>query len=165
MKVVKFLSLSLILFLFTSCSFVGVDKNEKISKYFTMGEAIYSSTAIKKGIKNTPSWSERANIRYTAKRLDEVRTILGRPVVVSSWFRSEKLNKIVGGSSTSGHRTGMSVDIILKKGSAGKKEYEKVKTKLKSYDQLIYYPNRGHLHIGFKQYKFQERKQVMIKYN
>lgn len=165
MKVVKFLSLSLILFLFTSCSFVGVDKNEKISKYFTMGEAIHSSVAIKRGIKNTPSWSEQANIRYTAKRLDEVRKILGRPIVVSSWFRSEKLNKAIGGSSTSGHRKGMSVDIMLKKGSAGKKEYEKVKTKLKSYDQIIYYPKRGHLHIGFKQYKFQERKQVMIKYN
>lgn len=165
MRSIKLFSLLFFSFILTSCSFIGVNRDEKISKYFTMSEAIHSTTAIRRGIKNTPSWSERANIRYTAKRLDEVRKLLGRPVVVSSWFRSKKLNKAVGGSESSGHRKGMSVDILLKKGSAGKKEFEKVKTRLKSYDQLIYYPNRGHLHIGFKQYKFQERKQVMIKYN
>ena len=165
MKIVKFFSFLILLLFINGCSSVGIDKNEKISKYFTMGEATHSSVAIKRGIKNIPSWGERSNIRYTAKRLDEVRKILGRPIIVSSWFRCDKLNRAVGGSSTSSHRTGMAVDIMLKKGNAGKKEYEKVRTKLKSYDQLIYYPKRGHLHIGFKSYKFQERKQVMIKYN
>lgn len=165
MSIKKILSLLLLTIFLTSCSSIGVDRNEKISKYFTMGEAIHSSTAIRRGIKNTPSWSERANIRYTARRLDEVRKILGRPVIVTSWFRNKKLNKAVGGSSSSGHRKGMAVDILLKKGSAGRKEFERVKARLKSFDQLIYYPKRGHLHIGFKQYKFQERKQVMIKYN
>lgn len=165
MIIKKFFSFLFLMTFFIGCSSIGVDKNEKISEYFTMGEATYSSTAIRRGIKNTPSWSERTNIRYTARRLDEVREILGRPVVVSSWFRNKKLNKIVGGSSSSGHRKGMAVDIILKKGSAGKKEYERVKNRLESFDQLIYYPRRGHLHIGFKQYRFQERKQVMVKYN
>lgn len=149
--------------LIIGCSSTDINKNEKISKYFTMNEAIYSSTAKKRGIKNIPDWEERTNIRYTAGRLDEVREILKRPIIVSSWFRSKKLNKKVGGSSSSGHRKGMAVDIILKKGSAGRKEFEKVRKNLKSFDQLIYYPRRGHLHIGFKQYKAQERKQVMIK--
>lgn len=165
MIIKKILSFLFFIIFFIGCSSIGIDKNEKISKYFTMGEATYSSTAIRRGIKNTPSWSERTNIRYTARRLDEVREILGRPVVVSSWFRSARLNRAVGGSSSSGHRKGMAVDIILKKGSAGKKEYERVKNRLESFDQLIYYPRRGHLHIGIKQYRFQERKQVMVRYN
>lgn len=165
MIIKKILSFLFFIIFFIGCSSIGIDKNEKISKYFTMGEATYSSTAIRRGIKNTPSWSERTNIRYTARRLDEVREILGRPVVVSSWFRSARLNRAVGGSSSSGHRKGMAVDIILKKGSAGKKEYERVKNRLESFDQLIYYPRRGHLHIRFKQYRFQERKQVMVRYN
>lgn len=165
MIIKKILSFLFFIIFFIGCSSIGIDKNEKISKYFTMGEATYSSTAIRRGIKNTPSWSERTNIRYTARRLDEVREILGRPVVVSSWFRSARLNRAVGGSSSSGHRKGMAVDIILKKGSAGKKEYERVKNRLESFDQLIYYPRRGHLHIGFKQYRFQERKRVMVRYN
>ncbi len=165
MIIKKILSFLFFIIFFIGCSSIGIDKNEKISKYFTMGEATYSSTAIRRGIKNTPSWSERTNIRYTARRLDEVREILGRPVVVSSWFRSARLNRAVGGSSSSGHRKGMAVDIILKKGSAGKKEYERVKNRLESFDQLIYYPRRGHLHIGFKQYIFFFRKQVMVRYN
>ena len=163
MRLKKIFTLIFLSIFLASCSSIGVDRREKISRYFTMGEAIHSSTAIRRGIKNTPSWSERANIRYTARRLDEVRKILGRPVVVSSWFRSKKLNRVVGGSSSSGHRKGMSVDILLKRGKAGRREFEKVRTRLKSFDQLIYYPRHGHLHIGFKQYRFQERKQVMIR--
>ena len=163
MSIKKIISLLICIFFMVGCSSIGVDRKEKISKYFTMGEAVHSSTAIKRGIKNTPSWSERANIRYTARRLDEVREILGRPVIVSSWFRSAKLNRAVGGSSSSGHRKGMAVDIMLKKGTSGKREFEKVRARLESFDQMIYYPRRGHLHIGFKQYKFQERKQVMIR--
>ncbi len=152
-----------ILIFLSGCSSTSVNRDEKISRYFTMGEAIHSTTAKRRGIKNIPDWEERANIRYTARRLDEVRKILGRPVVVSSWFRSAKLNRAVGGSSSSGHRKGMAVDIILKKGKAGRREFEKVRRELKSFDQLIYYPRRGHLHIGFKQYKAQERKEVMVR--
>lgn len=163
MKLKTIFSFLLLVFLLTSCSSVNINRNEKISRYFTMGEAIHSSTAIRKGIKNFPDWEERTNIRYTARRLDEVRKILGRPVVVSSWFRNAKLNRAVGGSSSSSHRKGMAVDIVLKKGKAGRREFEKVRARLKSFDQLIYYPRRGHLHIGFKQYKSQERKQVMIR--
>lgn len=163
MKIKKNFLFFLVLFLISSCSSVNINRNEKISRYFTMGEAIHSNTAIKKKIKNFPNWEERTNIRYTAKRLDEVRKILGRPVIVSSWFRNKKLNKAVGGSSSSSHRKGMAVDIILKKGQAGKREFNKIKANLKSFDQLIYYTKRGHLHIGFKQYKLLERKQVMIR--
>lgn len=162
---IKQIILSLLFLLLTACSSTSINRQEKISKYFTMGEAIHSTTAQARGIKNIPNRQEKKNIRYTAKRLDDVRKLLGRPVVVTSWYRSEKLNRAVGGSSSSGHRNGMSVDILLKKGKNGKKEFDKVKMKLKSYDQLIYYPNRGHLHIGFKKYKFQERKQVMTRYN
>lgn len=163
MRIKEIFTLFTLVFLLTSCSSVDIDRSEKISKYFTMGEATYSTTAIKRGIKNIPDWEERTNIRYTAGRLDEVRKILGRPVIVTSWFRNKKLNRAVGGTSSSGHRRGMSVDILLKKGKAGRREFEKIKTNLESFDQIIYYPRRGHVHIGFKQYRAQERKQVMVR--
>lgn len=163
MKIKKLVTLFILIFLFNGCTFLGVNKNEKISRYFTMGEAVHSSTAKRKRIRNVPNWEERSNIRYTARRLDEVRKILGRPVIVTSWFRSERLNRAVGGSSTSRHRNGTSVDILLKKGKAGRREFEKVRARLKSFDQLIYYPRRGHLHVGFRAYRSQERQQVMIR--
>lgn len=152
-----------VLTIFTSgCSAGPIDKKERISRYFTMGEAVSSSIAKKRGISNIPNRRERMYIRYTALRLDEVRRILKRPVVVTSWFRGRKLNKVVGGSSTSAHRDGLAVDILLKKGKAGRREYELVKRKMSSYDQLIYYPYRGHLHIGFRKNRFDERRQNMI---
>lgn len=162
MKVKKSIFTLILLFFLVGCSSVSVNRDEKLSMYFSMKEAIASSTATRYGIDNTPNWQELANIKYTAIRLDEVRRILGRPVQVTSWFRGKKLNKMVKGSSTSSHRKGLAVDILLKKGRAGEQEFQKIKKEIRSFDQIIYYPKRGHLHIGFKTNIKKERKQVMI---
>lgn len=158
-KIVGVLILSVF---FIGCSNSSIDKNERISRFFTMGEAVHSDFAKKHKIKNIPNSRERINIRYTALRMDEVRVILKRPLVVTSWFRSSKLNKAIGGSKTSAHRDGLAVDVLLKKGKAGRREYELVKKKMSSYDQLIYYPKKGHLHVGFRRNKYEERRQNMI---
>ena len=139
-----------------------IRRDEKISRYFTMGEAVNSATAKKYGIDNIPSKQQAANIRYTAVRLDKLRNILGRPVQVSSWYRSSRVNRKVGGSDSSAHQSGLGVDIILKKGSAYK-EFQKVTKSSLKYDQLIYYPKKGHLHIGFRKNMKKERQQIMIK--
>lgn len=158
-KIIGILVLSIF---FIGCSNSSIDRTEKISRFFTMGEAVDSGFAKKHRIKNIPNSRERMNIRYTALRMDEVRIILKRPLVVTSWFRSSRLNKAIGGSKTSAHRDGLAVDVLLKKGKAGMREYELVKKKMSSYDQLIYYPRRGHLHIGFRKNKYEERRQNMI---
>ena len=90
-----------------------------------MGEAVDSAVAKKYGIDNTPSKQHAANIRYTAVRLDKFRKLLGRPIQVSSWYRSSRVNRRVGGSDSSAHQNGLAVDIILKKGSAYK-EFQKI---------------------------------------
>lgn len=155
---------TLLLFLFSGCSSTPpINRREKISKYFTMGEAVNSSIAKRRGIANVPNGREQMNIRYTAQRLDEVRRILGRPVIVTSWYRSRQLNRAVGGSRTSAHREGLAADIMLKKGRLGRLEFEKVRKRMSSYDQLIYYPYRGHLHVGFRRNRFKDRREAMIK--
>lgn len=150
--------------LFSGCMFsrAEIRRDEKISRYFTMGEAVDSVSAKKYGIDNTPSKQQAANIRYTAVRLDKFRKLLGRPIQVSSWYRSSRVNRRVGGSDSSAHQSGLAVDIMLKKGSSYK-EFQKVMKSSLSYDQLIYYPKRGHLHIGFRKNMKKERQQVMIK--
>ena len=106
--------------LFSGCMFsrAEIRRDEKISRYFTMGEAVDSASAKKYGIDNTPSKHLAANIRYTAVRLDKFRKLLGRPIQVSSWYRSSRVNRRVGGSDSSAHQSGLAVDIMLKKGSA-----------------------------------------------
>lgn len=149
----------IIVLLFCSCSSVSIKKGEKISFYFYMSDAVSSSTATKKNIVNTPDAQSLANIRYCALRLDEVRRILDRDLVITSWYRDKKLNKTINGSSSSLHMKGLAVDFMLN--NTG--ELELLKEKLSSYDQMIYYRKTGHLHIGFEVVRSKERKQFFIR--
>ena len=49
-------------------------------------------------------------LKYTASTLEEIRTILGVPMKITSGFRNGALNKAVGGSPTSGHTKGLCAD-------------------------------------------------------
>lgn len=84
----------------------------KLSKNFTLEELTRSDTAKRLGIDNTPNEKEIANLRLLCEEvLQPIRIIYNKPIVISSGFRCEKLNKKVGGSATSEHRYGMAADI------------------------------------------------------
>lgn len=51
-------------------------------------------------------------LKYVAGTLEEIRAVLGVPLRVTSGFRSSQLNKLVGGSPTSGHTKGLCADIV-----------------------------------------------------
>lgn len=51
-------------------------------------------------------------LKYIACTLEEIRSVLGVPLRVTSGFRNNALNKAVGGSPTSGHTKGLCADII-----------------------------------------------------
>jgi|GEM_PF-631004 len=154
-------------FLFlVGCSGLGnkgrIPNHEKISTYFTMGEAIHSDYAKKHGINNYPkSTAIEKNIIYTACRMDKIRKILKRPIKITSWYRSPKVNRAVGGSKTSAHLDGLAVDFYLKKGYC-KEEIQRLKKKAK-YDQLIYYPRGNRAHIGFRKDGKNERQEYRVK--
>lgn len=81
-------------------------------KYFTLRELCKSVTATNKGINNSPSISEARNLESLVDNiLDPIRENYKKPIVVSSGYRCVKLNKLVGGSTTSQHVTGEAVDI------------------------------------------------------
>ncbi|MEJ6467240.1 D-Ala-D-Ala carboxypeptidase family metallohydrolase [Fusobacterium ulcerans] len=137
----------------------------KISEYFTEQETVVSAEGTKRGIKNIPNQDEKDNILYTASRMDKVRKYLGVPLIVLSWFRSEVLNTVVGGSKTSAHRYGLAVDVYSTK-MESKEIYNKLieaqEKGIMQFDQLIYYPKQNFLHIGFKLNKDHERKMHWI---
>lgn len=81
-------------------------------KYFTLDEFTKSVTAKEKGLDNTPSEEQKENIeRLVEVILDQLREEYGKPIVVTSGFRSEALNKAVGGAKNSHHKFGMAADI------------------------------------------------------
>lgn len=88
-------------------------KIELLSKNFTLSELCDSLTAAKYGINNEPCPLYESNLEELAVRvLQPIRDMVGMPIQISSGYRSAKLNKLVGGSSTSAHRYGYAADIV-----------------------------------------------------
>jgi hypothetical protein len=76
-------------------------------KYFTIEELCQSETAERLNIDNTPTEEIIANMTYFIDRiLDPLREAWGSAILVNSGFRCELLNKKLGGSKTSAHKTG-----------------------------------------------------------
>ena len=83
-----------------------------LSKHFTLDELIKSATAQRKGIDNFPTAEHLENLRDLVEQiLEPLRVHYGRPIIITSGYRCEKLNKAVGGSKTSQHCLGMAADI------------------------------------------------------
>lgn len=81
-------------------------------KYFTIDELTRSATAKRLGINNQPNAIYRVNlIALIENVLDPLREKWGMPIIVTSGYRCEKLNKAVGGSSSSQHMKGQAADI------------------------------------------------------
>jgi zinc D-Ala-D-Ala carboxypeptidase len=88
----------------------------RVGKYFTLEEFTISQTAVRNKIPNNPSPGVIEQIKYLCQNiLDPLREHLGTPVVISSGFRSARLNRhpdVGGSSSTSQHVKGQAADII-----------------------------------------------------
>lgn len=81
-----------------------------LSDHFTWAEAFITTH---REITNTVEDAHVfENITKTAGKLEKVRTLLGVPITVSSWFRCPLLNAAVGGARNSDHLIGAAVDFI-----------------------------------------------------
>jgi len=63
-------------------------------------------------IDNAPPPEVVQQLKRTAQGLEEIRLLLGVPVIVSSGYRCPALNKAVGGQPNSQHMTGQAADFI-----------------------------------------------------
>jgi len=69
-------------------------------------------TVTDRNMPNVPNEAEVASLRSLAEMiLQPLRDALGKPVRVNSAFRSEAVNRAVGGTATSQHRLGQAADI------------------------------------------------------
>ncbi|MCD9096177.1 D-Ala-D-Ala carboxypeptidase family metallohydrolase [Luteimonas fraxinea] len=80
----------------------------RLTSNFSLAELTVTTT----GIANIPTPSEIVHLRNLAEKiLQPLRDDLRRPVLVNSAFRSERVNRAVGGTATSQHRLGQAADI------------------------------------------------------
>jgi len=83
-----------------------------LTKNFTLQELTKSATATRLKIDNTPSQRIIKNLTELAtKVLQPIRDKYGKPIIVTSGYRCEQLNKAVGGVTFSQHCQGQAADI------------------------------------------------------
>jgi hypothetical protein len=107
-----------------------------LTEHFTLNEMTFSPTAIKKGIKNEPSPEHIANFTLLCEKvLEPLREHMECPIRVSSGYRCEALNAIIGGSKSSQHRFGQAADISVH--GRNHEIFDFIKNNLE-FDQLIW---------------------------
>lgn len=94
----------------------------RLSEHFTLDEMTKSVTAIKEHIINAPSQEIIDNLKFLCQNvLEPTRQKIGRPLIVTSGYRSKSLNKAVGGVSTSYHVKGLAADLQISSLEDGRK--------------------------------------------
>lgn len=124
---------------------------DRLSPHFTLAELTHSNTGSRLGLKNDPPPSVISVLIQTAKMMERVRELLGgRPILISSGYRSDALNKAVKGSSTSAHRTGHAVDFTCPSFGTSAQVAAHLAKHLRAdeYDQIIE-EFGSWVHIGF----------------
>lgn len=82
----------------------------KLTDHFTLEELTASQMAVRQRIDNTPPADAVINLTKLAAMLEEVRALLGHPLIISSGYRSPALNAAVGSNSSSHHLLGGAAD-------------------------------------------------------
>lgn len=133
----------------------------KLSPNFTLEELTHSEIAERKGLDNTPNEEVKANLVRLARLLEDVRRVLGRPIMVNSAYRSLKVNELVGSKPTSQHCIGCAADIKVPGLTPDDIVKQIIKTNIE-YDQLIReFDSWVHISIPNK-FADKPRKQVLI---
>lgn len=125
-------------------------------KYFSIGELSQSDTADKMGIPNRPNTMQKMNMeKLIVNVLDPIRSLYGKPIYVNSGFRSESLNKAVGGAKNSQHMFGQAADITTGSREENKKLWDVVMFLFQEgdidFDQLIDEKNLSWIHISYNE--------------
>lgn len=128
---------------------------------------MHSNVALENDFVNEPPRHEVAKICFNLvvlvdNVLDPIRERFAVPIIVTSGYRCERLNKLVGGVDNSQHMKGEAVDFCF----AGFSRKEMVAAFFEiaeefDFDQLIYYKKKGFIHISYN--KDNNRHQIFMK--
>lgn len=108
-------------------------KNIRLGKNFTLDEFIVTQT----GLENIPGPEEIENLRKLVTHiLQPLRDDVGRPIIITSGYRSPAVNALIGGSSTSQHTRGQAADFKVN-GMTNQEIVARIRALGLPYDQLI----------------------------
>lgn len=139
-----------------------------ISKTVSLSEATRSNTAVRFGIENTPNEQQKMAMADTAIHVvDAVRKQFGETIDITSFFRSEKLNKKIGGAKGSQHTTGEAVDLDSRDNALNLAIFNFVKDNLVFDQMVLEYPNKDGVpqwvHVSYVVHPKKNRGQILVK--
>jgi D-alanyl-D-alanine dipeptidase len=139
----------------------------KLSENLELAEVIRSSTAKRLGIKNEPTAIHLNNLKILAEKIFQpIRSHFGKPIFISSGYRSAALNKATpGASTTSQHSSGEAIDIDMDGTSITNAQiFNFIKDNL-DFDQLIWEfgtkSNPDWVHVSYES-TGKQRKQILV---
>lgn len=120
-------------------------------KYFTVVELCASQKAKAYGINNHAISATVADnlVRLVDNVLDPLRKAYGKPITVTSGYRCEKLNRLVGGVTNSDHLLGMAADLDVGSKEENKKLFQLILKLKLPFKQLINEHNYDWVHVSF----------------
>tara|TARA_R110002074_G_scaffold284026_1_gene455680 strand:+ start:222 stop:680 length:459 start_codon:yes stop_codon:yes gene_type:complete len=84
----------------------------KLTENLSLAEVTKSATAIRMNIANTPSATHLIALKEVSKNIFQpCREHFGKPLAVTSGYRSEALNEAINGSKTSQHSKAEALDL------------------------------------------------------
>lgn len=137
-------------------------------KHFTFKEFTQSATAERLGIDNQPEHHNEQDVYarielLVAKLLDPLRDYVAEPIYVNSGYRSQELNKAVGGVHDSQHRKGQAADIRI--GSITGRLLADLFWEIEErfdFDQMILYKKQAFIHISYVS-KLENRHELFVR--
>jgi hypothetical protein len=126
-----------------------------LSPHFSLEELVASNEAARRGIDNSPTPEALAALKRTALGLETVRMRLGgAPIIISSGYRCQALNRAIGSKDTSQHLLGEAADFICPRFGSPAHIVSVLKDSDVPYDQLILefaHSGGGWVHVSFSE--------------
>ena len=150
---------------------VEINKQARLSEHFTLGEMCKTSAKTQDG--NIPSHVHIENLKRLCGWLEMLRSEWNKrygegddPIIINSGYRSEAVNKAVGGVAGSNHLTGCAVDIHV----LGKEQAIRYACILldiadesqEDFDELLIEQSKTSLWIHFAVRPFANRRRIRL---
>jgi hypothetical protein len=138
----------------------------QLSTNLSLAEVTRSETAKRRGISNMPTPEHIENFKKLAVNIFQpIREHFGKPILISSGYRSAELNKAIGGSLSSQHCSGEAIDIDMDGTDITNAQiFNYIKDNL-NFDQMIWEfgtdANPDWVHVSFAANRSQ-RKQMLV---
>jgi hypothetical protein len=115
-----------------------------LSKHFAIGEFLSENDPVKPSPEAVESLKDLCELA-----LEPLREALGRPLKISSGYRSPAYNKKIGGAPGSQHCAGIAADILMNSDSEQLKAAA-IASNIKGIGGIGIYPGRGFIHVDIR---------------